>query len=294
LTRVAAFKTGSVDWIDAVPLSEVEGLKKLPGVKTFSAISGNNLYLDFPSYQSSSPFSKLKVRQAVAHAIDMDAIIKTVLFGQGERYEQIGKGSTGYDPDLKPYPYDPRMARKLLAEAGYPKGFDTPCYNLTTQREPNIKEYGEAVFAYLGAVGIRCKVQGLEYAAWINLGRRGRNGPPEMDGVLMWMWGHRLPGDPGTAFAGHLHSFVAGKGFGSYSYTDDKQADALVVDLNAAMDPGKRDVAAKKAARYAHDNVLGGITTYRPVITFAWRDNVTFRPWPTANWRNFQELGLKQ
>ena len=57
----------------------------------------------------------------------------------------------------------------------------------------------------------------------------------------MWMWGHRLPGDPGTAFAGHLHSFVAGKGFGSYSDTHDKQADALVLDLNAAMDlPGAK------------------------------------------------------
>ena len=152
-TRVAAFKTGSVDWIDAVPLSEIDGIKKMPGVKTFSAISGNNLYLDFPSYQPNSPFNKLKVRQAVAHAIDMDAIVKTVLFGQGERYEQIGKGSIGYDPNLKPYAYDPKMSRKLLAEAGYPQGFETPCYNLTTQREPNIKEYGEAVFAISGAVG---------------------------------------------------------------------------------------------------------------------------------------------
>ena len=58
-------------------------------------------------------------------AVDMDAIIKSVLFGQGERYEEIGKGSTGYDPNLKPYPYDPAKAKALLAEAGYPNGFKT-------------------------------------------------------------------------------------------------------------------------------------------------------------------------
>ncbi|TDN21700.1 glutathione ABC transporter substrate-binding protein, partial [Lactobacillus crispatus] len=103
LTRVAAFKTGAVDWIDNVPPSMVAEFKKMPGVKTFTAISGNNLYIDFPSYNPASPFNKLKVRQAVAQAVDMDAIIKSVLFGQGERYAEVGKGSTGYDPDLKPY-----------------------------------------------------------------------------------------------------------------------------------------------------------------------------------------------
>jgi peptide/nickel transport system substrate-binding protein len=40
--------------------------------------------------------------------------------------------------------------------------------------------------------------------------------------------------------------------------------------------------------------VLGGVPTYRPVITFAWRDKVDFTPWPAANWRNFQEVGLKK
>jgi len=294
LTRVAAFKTGAVDWIDNVPPSMVAEFKAMPGVKTFTAISGNNLYIDFPSYNPASPFNKLKVRQAAAHAVDMDAIIKSVLFGQGERYAEVGKGSAGYDPALKPFPYDLKKAKQLLAEAGYPSGFDTPCYNLTTPREPNVKEMGEAVYAYLGQAGIRCKVQGLEYGAWINLGRRGRNGPPEMDGVLSWMYSQGLPGDPSQPWSNHLHSFVAGKGWGSYSYTDDKQADAMVEELKSTMDPSKREAMIRKIAQYKHDNVLGGITTYRPVVTFAWRDKLVFRPWPYPGaWREFQEIGLR-
>ena len=294
LTRVAAFKSGAVDWLDGVPNSMVEEFKKMPGVKTLSVVSGNNLYIDFPTYKPESPFSKQKVRQAVAQGVDLDAIIKSVLFGQGERYAEVGRGSAGYDPDLKPYPYDPRKARELLREAGYPNGFETPCYNLTTPREPNVKEMGEAVFAYLGQIGIRCRVQGLEYGAWINLGRRGRTGPPEMDGVLSWMWSQNVPGDPANGWGGHLHSFVAGKGWGSYSYTADDKADAMVEQLKGTMDPDKRVTLIKEIARYKRDNVLGGWTTYRPVITLAWRDKVEFKPWAYPGyWRAFQEIGLK-
>lgn len=292
LTRVAAFKTGAVDWLDAVPNAMVADFKKMPGVKTATFVSGNNLYIDFPTYMADSPWSKLKVRQAAAAGIDMNAIIKSVLFGQGERYAEVGQGSTGYDPDLKPYAYDPKKARELLREAGYPNGFETPCYNLTTQREPNVKEMGEAVFAYLGTVGIRCKVQGLEYGAWINLGRRGRSGPPIMDGVLSWMYSQNVPGDPSVAWSGHLHSFVAGKGWGSYSFTDDPKVDEMVEKLKQTMDADKRVDIIRQVARYKHDNVLGGLATYRPVITLAWRDTVAFTPWPLPGyWRQFQEIG---
>ena len=296
ITRVAAFKTGAVDWVDAVPLSMVEEFKKMPGVKTISVVSGNNLFLNFNTHQANSPFRDLRVRQAAAHAIDVDAIIKNVLFGQGERYLQVGKGGVGYDPSLKAHAFDPKMARDLLRQAGFPNGFETPCYNLTTPREPNVKEVGEAMFAYLTAVGIRCKVQGMEYGAWINIGRRGRNAPPEMDGVISWMWSQNLPGDPGTPWAGHLHSFVPGGGWGSYSFTEDAQADAMVEELKTTMDPAKREELAKKIGRYKHDNVLGGLTTYRPMITLAWRDaKVDFKPWPYPGyWRGFQEVSLKK
>ena len=294
LTRVAAFKTGAVDWVDAVPPSMVEEFKKMPGVKTMTVVTGNNLYIDFDTDNPKSPFHDVRVRQAAAHAIDVDAIIKGVLFGQGERYAEVGKGSVGYDPDLKPLPYDPKKARELLRQAGFPNGFDTPCYNLTTPREPNVKEMGEAVFAYLTQSGIRCRVQGLEYGAWLNLGRRGRNAPPEMDGVMSWMWSQNLPGDPGTAWAGHLHSFVAGKGWGSYSQTNDAQADQMVEELKLTMDPEKRAALIKKIAKYKRDNVLGGFTTYRPMVTFAWRDKVEFKGWPYPGyWRGMQEVSLK-
>lgn len=294
MTRVAAFKTGKVDWIDNVPPSMVDEFKKMPGVKTATLVSGNNLFLNFNTQMPRSPFNDVRVRQAAAHAIDVDAIIKRVLFGQGERYAQVGQGSVGYDPALKPYAYDPKLARDLLKQAGYPNGFDTPCYNLTTPREPSMKEVGEAMYAYLSSVGIRCQVRNLEYGAWISLGKRGRSGPPEMDGVLSWMWSQGLPGDPGLAWSGHLHSWQQGSGWGTYSYTSDKDMDALLEKQRGTMDPAARADLLQQIARLKQERVEGGLPTYRPLVTFAWRDKVDYVPWPIRDyWRAFQEVGLK-
>lgn len=294
LTRVAAFTTGAVDWIDTVPPAMVAELEKMPGVVTASFLSGNNMFLNFNTHMPGSPFRDRRVRQAVAHAIDVDAIIEHVLFGQGERYVEVGRGTTGYDPELRPYEFDPARARALLREAGYPHGFDVPCYNLTTPREALVKEVGEAMFAYLSAVGIRCRVRGLEYAAWLNMGRRGRNAPPEMDGLISWMWGHQVPGDPGTPWAGHVHSFEPGRGWGSYSFASDPELDALIEEQSRIMDAEEREALLRRIARLKHERLVGGVPTYRPRVTFAWRgDKVSFRPWPTPSWRSFQEIGLR-
>ncbi|SDX98364.1 peptide/nickel transport system substrate-binding protein [Albimonas donghaensis] len=296
LTRVAAFQTGEVDWIDAVPPAMLADVKAMDGVATASRVSGNNLYLALDLIPEDSPFRKLKVRQAVAHGFDMDAIIESVLFGQGERYAEVGKGSTGYDPDLKLYDYDPVLAKKLLAEAGYPNGFDVDCINLTTPREPNIKEMGEAMYAYLSTIGIRCKMQNVEYGAWISLGRRAPDTPALNGAMYATMWGHGVPGDPGIPWGGHLHTYAPDGGWGSYSWNSDASLDAAIEESNTIMDPVAREAKLREIGKIKHEQVLGGITTYRPLVTFAWReDKVDYTPWPWPGfWRNFQEIGLKK
>lgn len=291
-TRVSAFKTGKVDWIDNVPPAQVEDIKALPDVATTTVISGNNLLLNFPTYDESTPFYKREVRLAIAHALDMEAIIKSVLFEQGQAYAQVGEGEVGYDPDLEPYEYNPELARELLAKAGYPNGFDTPCYNLITPREPNVKEVGEAMFAYLSAVGIRCQLRGLEYGAWLALGKRAGETP--MNGIINWMWSHGLPGDPGTAWLGHWASYDQETGTGTYSYDNNPEADALLAQQNTIMDPEERDDFVRKLVHMKQEGAEGGIPTYRPMVTFAWRDNLDYTMWPIRDyWRSFQEVNWK-
>lgn len=291
ITRVAAFESGQVDWIDNVPVTLGEKFKTMPGVETVSLPGGNHLFIDFPAYREDSPWAKLEVRQAVAHGFDMDAIIKSVLNGQGVRYAGIGTDSLAYDPETPLYNYDPQKAKELLAAAGYPNGFDTPCYNLTTQREANIKEVGEAIFAYLGTIGIRCRVEGLEYGAWVDKVRRATT---EVDGIISTMSTQAIPADPGNAWTLSLHSYVEGTGYGVYSQTNDPQADEMVEELQRVMLPEERIALIRKLGKYKYDNLLAGVPTYQPILTFAWRDTIKFEPWPYPGyWRNFQEIGFK-
>jgi peptide/nickel transport system substrate-binding protein len=296
LTRVAALKTGAVDLIESVPVAAVEELRKTPGIKTVTLNTTNNLFVQLATHVPGTPWHDVRVRRAAAHAIDMDAIIKNVLFGQGERYAQLSPDDFGYDPAQKPYGFDPKKSRQLLAEAGFPRGFDTPCYNFTTQREPNLKEVGEAIFAYFGAVGIRCKpLQGVEYNAWLNLIRRWPEGSTQkvMDGAASSMYGHG-GNDVSNAWAATLHTFEPARGFGSSSNTSIPELDKMIEEQKREMDPEKRIILIRKIAEIKHDQVLAGITTYRPLITLAWRDNVHFVPWAMpAYWRGMQEIGFK-
>ncbi len=289
-TRVAAFKTGAVDWIDAVPPAQVADFERMPGVEVASLPTANNLFLALNALDSRRPLGDVRVRRAVAHAIDFDAIIKYILHGQGIRTAQLTPGAPGYDPALEPYAFDPDRSRELLRQAGFARGINANCYNLTTPREPYLKEVGEAMFAYLTAAGIRCRIVQLEYGAWINLGRRDAR--PEMDGIVSWMWGHGTLGDPTDAWSGHLHSY--GDGWGWYSYHDDPELDEMVQTLRVTVEPEAKEALLREIARLKHERVAGGLPTYRPLVTLAWRDTLRFKPWPQANWRMMRDIGLAE
>lgn len=294
MSRIAAFQTGEIDWVDAVPLAMINDIEALDNVEIGTFPTGNNLFFDLASDVEGSPFQDQRVRQAVAHAADIDAIIQSVLFGQGQRYTQVAEGEPGYDGTLVPYAYDPEKARALLAEAGYPTGFDTNCYNLTSPREPNVKEMGEAFFAYLSQVGIRCNLVGLEYSAWIPVGRRSAD-EQKMDGIISMMYAHFLPPDPGFAWTGHLHSFNPENGIGFHSHASDPEVDALIQAQRRELDPEKRQQILAQIAKLKHERVLGGIPTYQPLVTMAWRsDKIDWVGWPTPGfWRNFQQVSIK-
>ncbi|MEM7187972.1 MAG: ABC transporter substrate-binding protein [Pseudomonadota bacterium] len=300
ITRVAALQTGAVDWIDAVPPAMVEDVQGMEGIVTTARPSGNNLFMGLPQYldalpgMDKNPFKDVRVRLAAAHAVDMDGIIEGVLFGQAQRYTTTTPGAPTYDPSIQPYAYDPGKAKELLAEAGYPNGFDVNCYNLITPREPNIKEYGEAFFAYLSQVGIRCNVIGEEYSPW--LARNNRSREPQSDGIFTDMWGHGVVPDPGTPWSGMIHCYKEGEGWGSYSHYCDPELDPLIEEQASVMDPAERIPLVKKLGKIKYEQVAGGITTYVPLVTFAWREaKVDYNPWPWAGfWRKLQEIGIKQ
>src|ERR1700678_2477423 len=121
-----------------------------------------------------SPTLNTKLAQAMAYAIDSPAILKSVAFGLGELSAGLLPSEPGFaSSGLKQLPYDPAMATKLLAEAGYPHGFTIPFSAPVNGRVPYSEEIAQAVAGYWSAVGIKTNTTIQSYDAWIKATQAG-------------------------------------------------------------------------------------------------------------------------
>lgn len=167
-TRVNALKSGDVDIIDYVPWKDAASIEADPGLKLAST-SGPFMMLQFNT--SFEPFSKPQVRQAVSYAIERSAIINTAFDGRGAPLYGIAipEGYMGYSAEKADYfSHDVEKAKELLAEAGYPDGFEARL--LSTAQYGFHQNTAIAVQAELAKVGIRVT---LELPDWS--GRMSRN-----------------------------------------------------------------------------------------------------------------------
>jgi len=162
--RIAALQTGEVDLIAPVPYVRIAELKRNDKllIKTVPAPRIFHVTIDVRK----PPFDNVKVRQALNYAVDVNAIIKSLYFGYATRLATIvDKGALGYDPSVQPYPFDPAKAKALLAEAGFPNGFDTEFDSFTGSIADHSKP-AEAIVGYLQKVGVRAKMNVFEFSAF--------------------------------------------------------------------------------------------------------------------------------
>lgn len=158
-TRVGALKTGEIHWTYRVPVAAAEELKKDPNIVVEAVDSTRTAFCAMNTYKA--PFDDIRVRHALNYAVDKDAIIKTVLRGYGIKVACMSfPGMIGYNPDLKPFPYDPEKAKSLLAEAGYPDGFEAEIFAGVPEKKDEI----EAMMSYLLKVGVRTKLKFQEWS----------------------------------------------------------------------------------------------------------------------------------
>lgn len=168
-TRVAALLAGEVDAIEVVPPEDVDMLQADPSVRVLPA---DDFRFYFFAMNQQPPFDDVRVRQAVSYAIDWDTIL--LLFnGYAHRTPLPALpgdfGYADYADDLMQYAYnyDPDKARQLLAEAGYPDGFETVIEG-PNSTYPNSVEVLQAVAAQLAEVGIKAEVKVYEYLVYFN------------------------------------------------------------------------------------------------------------------------------
>jgi len=164
-TSVMALQKGEIDLIWAPPRDrgvfdrlEASGIK----IKSINRGTGHYMLLN----HQFKPLSDVRVRRAIAHAIDRDTIATHVLGGTAEKWNSlVPKGSFGHTEEgLRRYDYDPKKARELLAEAGYPNGFEA---TLDTMTSPNYLPIATALQGQLEKVGIKLKLEVTDQPAWL-------------------------------------------------------------------------------------------------------------------------------
>ena len=170
--RITALLNGEVQIALAIPPHLAQRVDMSKGAKAVSVPATEVMFLAMnPKYP---PWSNKKVRQAVAYAIDREAIIKSVFQDQAEMLDgPIGPGQYAYSPDVKPkYRYDPEKAKQLVKDAGFPNGIDIELF-ASANRYVNDRQSSEAIAAMLTKVGIRTKLNMLDYSIeWPNV-RKG-------------------------------------------------------------------------------------------------------------------------
>jgi peptide/nickel transport system substrate-binding protein len=164
-TRFAALLSGEVDVIEPVPVQDIDRINSSGNAKVLTAPELRTIFLGmdqkrdqllFSNVKGKNPFKDKRVRQAFYQAIDIEGIKKTVMRGlSNPTAEMVGPGVNGFMPELnKRLPYDPEAAKKLLAEAGYPQGFEVTM-NCPNDRYVNDARICQAVAANLARIGVK-------------------------------------------------------------------------------------------------------------------------------------------
>jgi peptide/nickel transport system substrate-binding protein len=268
-TRVAKLKAGEVDMIMNTPYDEV-GPLEAAGFHTRKLAAFPSVSIQFQVTNPKVPWADVRVRRAIAEAIDCDAIAKGLFHGLPEHYPRLAPGELGYDPSLKNYPYDPADAKKLLAEAGYPNGFKMPFYSWAGTYY-GFKETTEAVVLYLKAVGIDAQVVALDAPKYMDKVRSvARNPDGEFVGIATLPMANLAdPTEP-------LSVYYSGSAFSIFR---NAQFDAAIDRTLVELDPAKRADDIKAAFRIMQDQVAT-IVVWDSVSVYTMKRDIDYAPLP--------------
>lgn len=166
-TRVAALLSGEVDVMEPIPVQDIERVNSNPGTRAVTGPELRTIFLGmdqkrdellYSSVKGKNPFKDKRVRQAFYQAIDIDGIKKTVMRGASNPSAlMVGPGINGFDASVKRLPYDPAAAKKLMADAGYPDGFEV-AMNCPNDRYVNDGRICQAVAANLARINVKIKL----------------------------------------------------------------------------------------------------------------------------------------
>jgi len=245
--RLTELLTGTLDLIVGVPPDFVGQLESGGKLGVLRQVGAHVWYLGINNQKK--PFDDKRVRQAMNYAVNKEAIVRDVLKGTGATsVGPVLPKTWGAEATLRPYPYDPAKAKKLLAEAGFPNGFTTTLW--TPESGSGMQSpvaMSTVIQANLRAVGINATLQTMEWGAFLAKLRT-----KEQDlFALSWMAGNE---DPDMVMYPLLHSSQWTPGGPNRALYKNPRFDEVLHQARVTTDQAKRAELYREAQRILHDD----------------------------------------
>lgn len=241
MVRASALLAGEYELATNIPIVAVEQITGQPDLDLISVPSYRIFSIALSNLPGQeSPMHDKRVRQAVNYAVDKQGIIDGLFQGKAQPLhgQLLREPQIGFNPNIKDYPYDPEKARMLLAEAGYPDGFDI-IFKFPIGRYAQDKEVAEAVAGMLAEVNVRAQMVSLEPGEFLRQ-LSGRELQP------MGYVGLAPADDPDIQLSQYRSDW-------RYSYANNPELDALIDAGAMEMDREKRAETYSKAMELMHD-----------------------------------------
>ncbi len=263
-SRTAALLAGDVDVIDKVAPTDIQRLRSSPKVSVY-AYQGLRALLIQPSFREGpnefirdnagktlpeNPLRDVRVRKALSLAINREAIVSRIMQGTVTEANQWMPSNTfGYNPQVKNIPYDPKQAKALLAEAGFPEGFQLTVH-VPGDRYPQAPETMQAVAQFWSRIGVKVS---LEVQPWaVYAGRANKN---EL-AISVIAWGNGS-GEAAYALTNILTTVDSAKGQGAsnWGHYSNPKVDQALVQATSEFDEGKRRAILEASVKEVSDDV---------------------------------------
>ena len=252
-TRVAMLKRGEVDIAYLIEVPQAQEIRRDPSLKIAFSGGIGVFFLDFlEQWDAKSPWHDRRVRKAASLAIDRKALSEAETLGASKPAGNFIPPTFEFALPIEPDPYDPAKAKQLLAEAGYPNGFDGGEFH----QLPPYFSLGEAIVNYFGAVGIRMKMRPMERAAYF-----AALNSKKLKGVCVCT--SALYGNASSRMSEVVPSD------GSLAYGGYPDIDALYKQQARETDKKKREALLHQIQRLLHERVR-----YAPIYEYIWPSGI--------------------
>ncbi|HEY1727800.1 MAG TPA: ABC transporter substrate-binding protein [Candidatus Baltobacteraceae bacterium] len=267
-TSVLELQKGDIDGLSDLRPDDATNLAKFKNITIYRQPSNNVSYLAMN--MDKKPFADRRIRQAIAYAIDIPAIVHAFYpVGGVVANEWNPPGMLGGNPAVKAYPHDIAKAKALMAAAGMSKGFSTELYYGTAPRPymPEPQRVAEAIQADLRQIGVNVTLEPFEWAVYLS---KIKNGEHPMC-LIGWTGDN---GDPDNFLYPLLDKDSAVKGGQNYSFWRDENFHKLMLEGQTTIVDSERAKIYAQALQLVHDEAPA-IPLVHTTVPFAMKSNIT-------------------